>query len=804
MTDGKPQLDNSDELKSAYSDADFSQDYESGNPNANYPYYYKKNHPRLHDISAYLYDNDLRNDREGVQNVLTYTIGFFFGDNDTEVNLLQDTADRGQGKDNNSGDDDGGIFVSARSPEDLGNAFKDFFKDIEHKDTTFESAATPISDSNKAYTDNKVYLSMFKPKSKGRWDGNIKKYKLNNKNQLCSVDNNRITDSEGNIKDEAKDLWNISDDPDGSRVIQGGAGSVLLDRLNDDGADSRKIFTDKDLNSSEILTDLSSSDFTQDQFSLVTRADKEWPLGDFNHSAPGVADISGNRYIFAGTNDGLLHCFNSDSGKEEWAYFPWGYSSKTDQLKNESHSYFLDGSPCTAKGKNRNLIITGERRGGNNYYCLDISSISQPKYMYKHKTQAGSDTQNGGQSWKKPQFTYFKSGENSKSEAFLISGGYDTKYDETASVDDAKGYSVYALDSENDYVLSSINFDLSGLSYKNSKNSCVSAYAADTVDDGKDISNIIFAGDMEGNIYGFRDDNYLNPGEDFNGVWSQKRIFSVTGSDGKKIFAESDFVIEPVSFYNSEDSKWEKSNGEYIFFGTGDRANPLSKTETNYFYCIKNDWINTELTTDKTVDNYQSLVTDPRVPDDHDPEEDKLFTDVSDFLLHNNAYNQNTKDKIKRLNYLHNRGWYFKLEEAGEKCLSSPVAYNGVVYFTTFVPNEESDEDSEDPCSASSAGGSSRLYAVRYKTGEPAFNLNFQNDTETDEKEIIKDNSDRYIQIESNTLTLPPSPEIVITENGPGLLVGPVNPGEDLGEDDENKIVIDEKEDISIFYWKIK
>ncbi|MGM5483231.1 MAG: hypothetical protein ACQESF_07240, partial [Nanobdellota archaeon] len=200
MTDGKPQHDNSDKLKSAFSGADTSDDYESSNPDNDYPYYYKKNHPRIHDISAYLYENDLRSDRGDVQNVLTYTIGFFFGDNEKEVNLLQDTADRGQGKGNNSEDDDGGIFVSARSPEDLGNAFKDFFKDIEQKDTTFESAATPISDSNKAYTDDRVYLSMFNPKSKGRWNGNIKKYKLNHNNQLCSADNDPITDSEGNIK----------------------------------------------------------------------------------------------------------------------------------------------------------------------------------------------------------------------------------------------------------------------------------------------------------------------------------------------------------------------------------------------------------------------------------------------------------------------------------------------------------------------------------------------------------------------------------------------------------------------------
>jgi len=63
-------------------------------------------------------------------------------------------------------------------------------------------------------------------------------------------------------------------------------------------------------------------------------------------------------------------------------------------------------------------------------------------------------------------------------------------------------------------------------------------------------------------------------------------------------------------------------------------------------------------------------------------------------------------------------GWFIKLESPGEKCLSVPVVFYGVVYYTTFSPTLGSEADI---CFVGE--GESRLYALKYKTGNAVFNL---------------------------------------------------------------------------------
>jgi type IV pilus assembly protein PilY1 len=75
--------------------------------------------------------------------------------------------------------------------------------------------------------------------------------------------------------------------------------------------------------------------------------------------------------------------------------------------------------------------------------------------------------------------------------------------------------------------------------------------------------------------------------------------------------------------------------------------------------------------------------------------------------------------KIALLNDLSQKnGWFIKLENPGEKCLSIPVVFYGVVYYTTFSPTPGSEADI---CFVGE--GESRLYALKYKTGNAVFNL---------------------------------------------------------------------------------
>jgi type IV pilus assembly protein PilY1 len=70
-------------------------------------------------------------------------------------------------------------------------------------------------------------------------------------------------------------------------------------------------------------------------------------------------------------------------------------------------------------------------------------------------------------------------------------------------------------------------------------------------------------------------------------------------------------------------------------------------------------------------------------------------------------------------------GWFIKLDQSpGEKSLSVPVVFYGIVYYSTFSPTVGSETDI---CFVGE--GTSRLYALKYKSGNAVFNLDLENDS---------------------------------------------------------------------------
>ncbi len=129
-----------------------------------------------------------------------------------------------------------------------------------------------------------------------------------------------------------------------------------------------------------------------------------------------------------------------------------------------------------------------------------------------------------------------------------------------------------------------------------------------------------------------------------------------------------------------------------LFFGTGDREAPKSTTTVNRLYAIKDKNSSTVLTENDLVDVTDDLLQDPEAT---------------------------STQKTNVLNALSSKnGWFIRLENAGEKCLSNSVLFYGVIYYTTFTPDPEHPTD---PCFLSE--GKARLYALNYKTGEAVFNL---------------------------------------------------------------------------------
>jgi type IV pilus assembly protein PilY1 len=114
-----------------------------------------------------------------------------------------------------------------------------------------------------------------------------------------------------------------------------------------------------------------------------------------------------------------------------------------------------------------------------------------------------------------------------------------------------------------------------------------------------------------------------------------------------------------------------------VFFGTGDRSNPLETTPVDRMYGIKDD--NTSNLTESDL------------------------KDVTTIVKQNGSGDEVTlKNEL-----LTKKGWFIQLNQRpGEKVLASPSAFFSV-FFSTFVPVS----------GVCNAGGDARVYELNYETG---------------------------------------------------------------------------------------
>ena len=112
-------------------------------------------------------------------------------------------------------------------------------------------------------------------------------------------------------------------------------------------------------------------------------------------------------------------------------------------------------------------------------------------------------------------------------------------------------------------------------------------------------------------------------------------------------------------------------------------------------------------------------------------------------------------------------GWYFNLENTGEKVVSTALVYNKVVYFTTFTPTTTT-STSVDHCSSGSGSGVGRLYAVNYLTGEAVF-AGLHETGSTADNGTTPTKEDRSVSLGSG---IPSEPSLVVTEHGTFVVVG--------------------------------
>jgi type IV pilus assembly protein PilY1 len=767
MTDGEPTQDRDNRLyQTPYINGDVIGDYDGDHNGglefdsfSNYGSHY------LDDVAKYLYENDC-NPAMGdgtsfdKQNVTTFTIGL-----KTEQELLSRTAANG-----------GGEYFTADNYSELSEAFDQIMSLIEEKNACFVAPVVPISRMNRTFAGEKIYLGFFKPQQSGRWIGNIKRYGLKPDGTLVDAKQpypggDTVTTPDGLIKDNALSWWTTLGN-DGPAVEKGGAAEAI--ELAVDAGTGRSIYTYTGTQAS--LTDSSNAfvntnaAITNAQLGVATDTERlglfnavhTGLFGDVIHSEPAVVLYADKTVIYVGGNDGMLRAIDDDNGQELWSFIPRDQLGRLKRLTDTDHDYFVDGSPTVYYGPSQTILVIGARRGGDGYTALDITNFSAPRYLYSigagvlDPNPANSpDTdsyEHLGQSWCRPERATLATGSTvtttaggvevnvSTVDALLFAGGYDDNQDEaTPNPGDLFGRAVFAVNASTGQLLNGLKFSAVTHPSLGMTHSVLDVSGFDH--DGDGIASRVYSGDLGGNLFAFKDDETQSftvgtqtvTRSIVDGAWSGRRLFNAS-ADGvqRKILYSPDAVAE----------RFAAGVGEYLFFGTGDRESPKENTVTNRFYAVKNDWAGTATLTESDL------------------------VDVTDDLIQLGTAAQKNEVKTRLANA---KGWFIRFENSGEKVVSAPRVYGGVVYFTTYTPTEGGGPDLEDPCDSSTVRGVGRLYALDYKTGASVQEFSTESETDASGNPVSLGKKDRALALGT---AIPSAPVIAILSGGARLFVG--------------------------------
>jgi hypothetical protein len=600
-----------------------------------------------------------------------------------------------------------GYAFLAEDASELSIALTTILKYIQERSYSYTAPTIPLV----RILDEEVgYISYFTPNETPFWKGNLKAYTLN-------MDGTFPVDADGNPLNSGL-VWDA------------------VEVLKTTSPNSRKIYTY--INSA--MTEFKYGYLTNADLGVLTDAERTnlinhirgidaydinqngnyteerlWKLGDIFHSnavivgspnrffddigfsgSGGFYDTNKNRtkIILVGANDGMLHAFNAATGVEEWAFIPPSVL-KNLQLMVSTHTYYVDSSPRisdvwiysdptdTSKTTDewRTILICGLRKGGKQYFALDITDTLNPVFLWEFPRSNDATTlAKVGQSWSEPAIGRVKmeyGGELYERWVAFIGGGQDPN--EKKGNDAVIGRGFYIIDVKTGNSLWELSKDDS-VPYpdtdprKNMNHAFPSSPA--TVDLNADgYADKVYIGDRGGQMWVF-DVSFNALTKKSNSQWTGKVLFEAPGASDEK---HSIYYPPAVAFDNYQ--------VPWVYFGTGDREDP---TDTNNpqerFYAIKDDGLG----------NYPRKETD---------------------LLDVTSLNTFSQDLTKK-------GWFIKLQRSGthvEKVLAKPVVFNHLLYFTTYTYKGTT---------VCSVEGDARLYIVDYLSGGGALTVDELGDLE--------------------------------------------------------------------------
>lgn len=501
----------------------------------------------------------------------------------------------------------------------------------------------------------------------------------------------------------------------------------------------------------------------------VPGARQRWLMGDVLHSrplpvnygSPAVEDTPGlsvdrdpsDIRLFFGANDGWFRMIRNtrrdgtESGQEVWGFMPREAMSiqedlAADVLPGSGHPYGVDGQATAfivdrdSDGYIENGVndgeLTGEgdkvfvyfglRRGGSAYYGLDVSNPDEkPKLMWKISNTGNFSEL--GLTFSAPS-TAIVNFSGTPVPVVIFAGGYNGgrtagdgvplgKDIADSPAEDSAGNAIFVVNAHTGDLIWKTVARSSGFAQEYIQPLMRHSIPSDIALLDSDLNGIIdmgYVGDTGGNVW--RIDLPESSGSDMRGQW-KTTLLGAFGYDGSNLDSDRRFFHPPDVVLARDEiiQQEEVVEREYIglIIGSGNRARPNGLTVDNYVYFIKDSLTRSGLGVDRS---------------------DKIFHGgekggLEDVTKRCVASEQCSAPDLEL-------GWQLRLQGKGEKNLSTPATMQGIVYFTSYVPESGGSE------TCGTGPGKGRLYAIRLGDGESVypviFGQNESGDTSKDER----------------------------------------------------------------------
>ena len=705
-----------------------NQDGDNGDP---YEDTYSKT---LADVAMYFYERDLNtglsdnvpvNDYDDAthQHMVTYSIGFGVvgsldpGDYDDDLkhkstDQFIDWTDPDIGGSSSVSKIDDlwhsavngrGQFLNAGNPAELILSLRQVMRDIELR---MNSSSQVAVNGDKLYQKLTPDLLMFQNSySSDGWTGEVKAYQVDH--VTGEVDTSSWEWSAA--AELQKKNWY-------GRLIATFNGSTGIPFQFDSLTDLQKDQLDAGwqgdaTNAANLVKYLRGDDSLEEQSGGSFRT-RFFTLGDIVHSSP----VFRNGMLYVGSNDGMLHAFDADSGEELFAYVPNLVFENLKDLAdpNYTHQYYVDMTP-TIEDVNisgiSTLLVNGLGKGGRGYFALDVSDLT-PTYVdfpisetdlanrvlweYPDLSTGNSEIGDLGYSFSKPTVVQTHDSDDGPW-VVLFGNGYNS----------TNGHAVlFIVKADTGELLRRID------TQAGSCNGLSTPIAVDV--DYDDKVDYVYAGDLKGNLWKFdlTADDYTQWGVAYSDGGVPKPLFQTGGQP---------ITSRPNVMYHCD------KHGYLVAFGTGKYLyeDDLNDTSTQTLYGVwdygddadDSEWvgtfssgmlINTNLPMMTSL--LQQSVIDERTENGKDL---RTFSDGDPAYLTTTLFggtcgvNSGTEscdpnDTGQHPDPTLHAGWYFNLPNAGERVISDVVIRDGVLTVISYMP-------SSSPCGV---GGSSWVMAL--------------------------------------------------------------------------------------------